>query len=548
MGMKKYWFEIVIFAIIGFILVLDTPDGITWMNTDSDGAHYILAAKYLTTAHHMSAPLYLLLGHLFLYLPFGTEAWRMGLLSVVGTMGCAVFIYLIVRHLLAEKSGAKWYAVISVLVFGGSALVISQSTIIETYTLSMMCGVGGYYFALKKRWAWASVIVGCGLAVHPFLAFIAWAVLFIAFKEMRHWKRFGVTILFFLFYLYIPIVAQVNPNNDMWGNETASGLFGGTLGMVLMHTGGIAIWDLPKRIIDDLFILVVSFGLGIVPLVWYFIKQRTWKSALLWLVLIPFVYVITDLAQQVVVYLIVGVAFGSIAVGLGLSKLNIRWAWAVGLVAIGLLGFNANYFDIGRTLDPEMSAVKFYNDLDRIPDGEYFMGGGWTWSMVYLYNREEGRDIIPVSIDALPDKTYGSVLDRMGIKYDKMLLPLDSNYSYISIQGKIAKSIAEMNEGVWIAKETKPEVYQYVIEPAKGNEAYIGRWIGQEIEAGNWKWKPSNPWSYVSGALEVKEWHHILWANRNAQMQRILPLLFIGGMFVYLLMIVVRNMRRNEKR
>ncbi|GAI63183.1 unnamed protein product, partial [marine sediment metagenome] len=34
----------------------------------------------------------------------------------------------------------------------------------------------------------------------------------------------------------------------------------------------------------------------------------------------------------------------------------------------------------------------------------------------------------------------------------------------------------ELNEGVWIAKETKPEVYQYVIEPAEGNEAYIGRW------------------------------------------------------------------------
>ena len=91
---------------------------------------------------------------------------------------------------------------------------------------------------------------------------------------------------------------------------------------------------------------------------------------------------------------------------------------------------------------------------------------------------------------------------------------VDEEVSYITKQGEIAVSIAELNEGVWIAKETKPEVYQYVIEPAKGNEAYIGRWIGQEIEP-EWKWKPSNPYLFISGQLEIAEWHHILWSNRS---------------------------------
>ena len=509
--MRKYLLEAIVFLAVGAVLVTTLSPGITWMNTDSDGAHYILAAKYLTTAHHMSAPLYLLLGHLFLYLPFGTDAWRMGLMSVLGTVGTAIFIYFILRYLLVNNPKARWYALISVLVYGGSALIISQSIIIETYTLSTMCAVGGYYFALKKRWAWASVIIGVGMAIHPFLSFIAWAVLFCAFKEMRNWKRYAITIAFFAFYLYIPIVAHVNPNNDMWGNETTKGFFGGTLGMVLMLMGGISMWDMPKRFIDTMLVLIVSFGMGTIPLVWYFIKQKTWKSALLWLTVIPVIYFMVNLAAETYVYMIVAVAFGSIAVGLGLSKLNRKWLYATGLVSIVLLSFNANYFDIGRTLDPEMSATKFYNEeLTKIPDGDYFMGGGWTWAMVYLYNREEGRNIIPISIDALPDDNYRASLDKVGIRYKKM-----DNDSYITKQGELAISIAQLNDGIWIAKETKPEVYQYEIVAAKGNEDYLGRWIGQDINP-TWRWKPSNPYKFISGELEVAEWHHILWSSHNA--------------------------------
>ena len=89
---KKYWIEILVFSAIFGVLLNALAPVWTWMATDSDGAHYTMAAKYLTVAHHMSAPLYLLMGHLFLWLPVSTEAWRMGLMSVLGTMGRVVFI------------------------------------------------------------------------------------------------------------------------------------------------------------------------------------------------------------------------------------------------------------------------------------------------------------------------------------------------------------------------------------------------------------------------------------------------------------------------
>lgn len=454
----------------------------------------------------------------------------MGLMSVLGTMGSLVFIYLIVRYLLRDNPKARLYALVSALVFGGSALVISQSTIIETYTLATMCGVGAYYFALKQKWVWASVMLGLGLAVHPFLAFIVWAVLFVAFKELRNWRRYGLTILFFSFYLYIPIVKLLGNDIGMWGNTTTGGFLEGTLGMVLMHTGGLSVWDFPKRAIDTILILLISFGLGVVPLVWHFIKAKHWKYHLLWLVLIPIVYFATDIGQQTYVYMLPSIAFGSIAIGVGLSKMRKQWAFATLGVAIVLLGFNGWYFNIQR-LDPEMSAMKFYNDLDKIPNGDKFLGGGWTWAMVWVYNKEEGRNILPISTDALPSDEYVEILREKGIRvvdtynmtpfhpktseeFEAAKKQIDDSKGYITKQGERAVSVAVYNEGVWIAKETKPEVYQYEIVPAKGNEDYIGRWIGQEIVP-EWKWKPSNPYLFISGALEVREWHHILWSNRS---------------------------------
>lgn len=543
---KKYWLEVIVAMSIAGVLFGDLSPQFTWMGTDSDGAHYTMAAKYLTTAHHMSAPLYLLLGRLFLFLPLNTEAWRMGLMSVLGTMGSSVFIYLILKHLLRDNPKARWYALISVLVFGGSALVISQSTIIEAYALATMCCVGAYYFVLKQRWILTSVMLGAGLAIQPFFAFVAWAVLFVAFRELRNWKRYGITILFFLFYAYIPIVKILGNDLGMWGNTTTGGFLGGTAGMVLMHTGAISIWDFPKRAIDTILILLASFGLGAIPLIWHFIKTRKWKYHLLWLVLVPIIYFVTDLSSETYVYCLPAIAFGSIAIGLGLSKMNIRWAWATCAVAVGLLGFNANYFDIGRTLDPEMSAMKFYHDLDRIPDGQYFLGGGWTWSMVYVYNKEEGRNIIPISTDNLLSEEYLVTLDDMEIKYAYPVEYFDPKASYITKQGLIAVSIAKKNENVWIAKETKPEVYQYEIVPATGQEAYIGRWIGQEVQP-EWKWKPSNPWEFISGQLEVREWTRILQSNKNMLLVMTLGL---GGYYLslFLLWMVKRNQKKTIKR
>jgi hypothetical protein len=200
---KRYWIEIIVFALIFGVLLTDLAPNWTWINTDSDGAHYTLAAKYMYPAHNTSAPLFLLIGRLFLFLPFGTEAWRLGLISVFATTGASVFIYLIVKRLVVGNRNARLFALISAIIYGGSALIISQSTIIETYALSTCLMVLSYYFSLKRNWFGVAITIGLLWAVHTLFALIIWCVLLIKYKQLRDITLIGITLSGFLFYLYI---------------------------------------------------------------------------------------------------------------------------------------------------------------------------------------------------------------------------------------------------------------------------------------------------------------------------------------------------------
>ena len=510
--LKKYWAELLVFGAIFAVLMIDLAPDITWMNTDSDGAHYVLAAKYMLPAHNTSAPLFLLLGRLFLFIPYGTDAWRMGLISVLSTTASSILIYLIVKRHLLGNNRARLYAIISALVFGGSALVISQSTIVESYALCTFFMLLAYYFSLKRKWVKVALAIGLLWATHTLFAWILWAVLLIKYRELRDVTLIIIPLAFLSFYAYIPICTAVNGDLGMWHNTNFNDFVTGNLGVLTMLGGALSVWDAPKRILDTLAMLGVSLGLGFVVIVVHLIKtNKRLKYVLLWLFLLPIIWFATNLSAETYVYMLPSIAFGAILTGIGLSKLHLSWSWATCAVAVALMIFNANYFDIGRTLDPEMSATKFYNEeLAKIPDGDIFLGGGWNWTMVFLYNKEENRNIIPVSTDTLPSEEYLNMLENQGIKLER-----SDSQSHVTKQGEVALSIAELNEGVWIAIETKPEVYQYVIEPAQGNEDYIGRWIGEEVEP-EWRWKPSNPYKFISGQLEVAEWHHILRSNHNA--------------------------------
>lgn len=506
------WFpEAIVFGgIFTILLMLCTPD-MTWINTDCDGPHYIYSAKYLYPAHKTSAPLFLLLGHLFLMIPYGLDAWRMALMSVLASSVTAVFVYLTVRHF----TGNRWYSLLGSVIWGTSALAISQSTIIETYALVTMFGVMAYYFSLKKKWLLTALCLGAGGAVHH-LILIPLVVILVFNKDIRKWKYIGVMASFLLFYLYIPLT---NREPYMWfsGSNLETNFFVDNLSTMLMLVGGLAIWDIPKRILDTIGLVGTSLTLSALIILWWIFKgdKRTfYKQPLFWLLLVPILYYAIDLAPQTYVYALPAIAFGAIATGIALPKLNRRWITALVLIStLAIAGYNINYFDIGRTLDPNLEARQFYdNELPAVPDGEILLSQqGWEWAMVYLYNREEGRDIIPVCAGTLPSPNYQQQLDDWGINYtvnkDEPLRVMSTN---------IALSIVDQNENVWTTLGTDTRNYGAEIVPAEENREGLVN-IPQTITDGSydmqWRWKPSNPYDIITGAIEVNEWVWIVFSN-----------------------------------
>ncbi len=506
--LKRYWAELLCFSIVAGVLLNNAAPSPVWINTNSDGIHLTFAAKWFYAAHKTSAPLYLLLGHLFLYIPFGTEFWRMALISVIGTSIGSVFIYLIIREHLKEQKWARLYALIGVVIFAGSALVMSQSIIVKYYSLTTMFGLIAYYLLLRKRYTWCMVLLGAGIATHGIILFTA-IPLFVFNKKLRKWSSLVILAGFALFYLYAPLVARFNPPPiNMWGNLTPSSQFVDVYSTMAMLSGGLAIYDIPKRILDTIGILGVSLGMALVVIIVYFIRtQRRWKSQLFWMFSLPIIYYLVNLAPQTYVYVFPSIAYGAIIACIQLPKMKRYWLVATAIVAIGLFYFNVWYFDIGKQLDPNLSATEFYTqELPKIPDGQILMPQyGWEWTATIIYNQEEHRNIVPVCVDSVASSAYREVLAQEGIKFDDV--GVATQWDSFQKQNELAASIVRLNDNVWTTVPTTPETYGAKVMQTNHDESIVTKVITES--PGQIHWKPSNPYSMITGAVEIKEWNFI---------------------------------------
>ena len=262
--------------------------------------------------------------------------------------------------------------------------------------------------------------------------------------------------------------------------------------------------------------LLVSFGFSLPVMIYAFKKLKWFKHSLFWLTILPVIYYATNLAPQTYVYMLPALAFGAVAVGIGLTRLSKSWITAlVGITAIGLSIFNFNYFDIGRTLDPDMAAEQYYNELDKVPDGQILVAQqGWEWTMIFVYNQYEGRDIIPVCAANLPSSEYRKLLVHT---YDIKVETDNFIGTILERQRYYTQDIYNKNDNVWTTYTTDPRVYGAAIERATPDTTYTGStWQSIEIVP-SWHFKPSNPYDIITGAVELEKWNNVLMSTYSAQ-------------------------------
>jgi hypothetical protein len=543
--LSKYYPEIIVFGTILAILIIDLNPDFTYMNKAADSIGYIYSAKYLYPSFHTSAPLYLLLGHLFLMIPVATEAWRFGLLSVFATIGTCLFVYLIVKNYLS-----RWYALLGTLIVGMSALVISQSIIVETYPLVCMLATGAYYFAIKKKWYLTALFLGAGLAVHLLGVFVL-VIFLIGFKQYRkNWKALLITFSFLLFYIYIPIASRNAP--PMWLPQSGSfvvssvkDIFNTIVGLV----GTIAIWNVPKRVFDTLGIVGVSVGVvTIIPIVAYFWRKKFYKNILFWLIIIPIGLFISELDMDTFDYCMLAIPFLAIVACFGLDKLkNVKFAryltYGTLVAVIGLGIFNCYTFNIGTTEDPNMSTAEFYyKELPKIPDGAIFMPlWGWEWEASFLYNKDNNAHLVIVNEDMLVNVDYQKQIEAEGIK-----LTVSTNKNQSIASKEIAQSIISQNN-VWTTVTTDPSTFGAEVVSAN-HDVNLAPLPDESLIASitahpPWEWKPSSPYSIMKTSILETQWQYVVTSNYS--------LFFIadwGGGFFFMYWLMLKYLEREKRK
>ena len=193
-----------------------------------DNPELITAAATLGIPHPSGYPLFVLLGKLFTFIPFGSIPWRVNLMSAFFSALTISFLYLI----LNEITRKRFISLAVSLILPFSPTYWSQSIDAEVYTLNIFFVALLIY--LLTLWSesksikllyWISFIYGLSLTNHQMmiLLFPAFAV-FIYLNDKKIVKRFK-TIFFMLLlfllglsvYLYLPIRSLQNPMLD-WGN------------------------------------------------------------------------------------------------------------------------------------------------------------------------------------------------------------------------------------------------------------------------------------------------------------------------------------------
>ena len=160
----------------------------------SDSAEFQTLAYTLGMTHSTGYPVYLLLARLLGYLPLGTLAWRVSLLSAVSAAVTLSAVFLLTRHLTRSRVGA----LLGSLALGLSYTFWSQAIIAEVYTP----GLAFLSVIALLLWRWhsahvkdgnnwgllvAALLAGLSLGVHAFVPLIAPAA--VVFVIWTLWSR-----------------------------------------------------------------------------------------------------------------------------------------------------------------------------------------------------------------------------------------------------------------------------------------------------------------------------------------------------------------------
>lgn len=161
------------------------PD-LTWANGALDGGELITAAVTLGIPHPPGYPTYVVLGKLFSWLPIGTLAFRLNLLSAVTI---AVAAGIVAAGISRRANGPAGFvvAVAGGLTVGLLPPIWRQATVAEVYGLNLLF-VAAFAYCLSRRRSTAGGLF-FGLALTAHLSSVLLLPMAIVITPRREWGR-----------------------------------------------------------------------------------------------------------------------------------------------------------------------------------------------------------------------------------------------------------------------------------------------------------------------------------------------------------------------
>lgn len=385
----------------------------SWVFVSSDSGVWLAAAIKWMVPVTYGGPVYIVLSHLIYFIfPHNLPAAISILLSALPSAITVVLTYLIILKLTSKKS----IALVCSLVLAGSAIFLMESTVDLYHALAIMFMVAAFYaYTLDHRYL-TTILLALGVGTHILVLPIAifWLI---ADGRYKRWAKpvlvfIGVTALCYsliLLLMYLPTPRLLAGGFDL---ASIRDYFTKTSQAIV---GEISIFEAPRRLLLTLKLLLMCFGVALIPL-WTAFKKPLIRATptLLLLSTILFVswYFITCTDVMTWTYLAFLTPAVAILAGIGLSKLpplHLKAVFAYSLVVLIL----APIFLNANTLTNQMSGPKDYlYQLSILPQNSIVVAeaGALSLGMVYYISSTDSH-ILPLIYPYLDYSKYFPATD-----------------------------------------------------------------------------------------------------------------------------------------
>jgi len=467
---RKYDYLIVGLVAFTYYLILSSKSW-TWIFASQDSGDWLYGSLIWANVQPLGSPLYVLLGHFmnWIFPQHLVLAMTIGL-SVLPASICVSVVYLTAKKLTSFK-----YAVISALVLLGSAVFLSQSTILEEYAISAMFVSLAFYFYISDRKKLTVLMLALGSAVHVIVAMVSVIWLIVNVRDLKLWVKYLWIYLVFgiLPYSMVFILMYLDTPRLLAGHLSFEGInnYLGSSGTI----GSLSLWDTPERLLQFAMVVAVSLGFAILPLVYSFkglIRSPKYVLVAFSTIMFTLWLYLTNSDQSTWTFLTFSMPIIAVLVGVGLSKLGQFHAQTVTCGAIVLILVNGLFLNANVLTNQMPLATNYEQSISSLPDDSYIIcssGGQYGLANAYLWAK--GHKITPLFYSA-DTPSLESMVDLVmsqnkQIKFEDALKLATTKYNDAL---NLARHVDYMKYFGIVEKETTKEVERLL---SIGKRVYI---------------------------------------------------------------------------